>query len=162
MITFITGGARSGKSTLAERLASERSNSVVYFATAEVYDDDMEARVQTHRARRPSAWVTREVGLDLAEELRGATGLALVECLGTWLARSPDLRVDVEPLIEALLARDGDTIVVSNEVGMGVHPYTEVGRHFRDALGNVNRSVAEVADEVLLVVSGRVLRLDGP
>lgn len=160
MITLITGGARSGKSTLAEKLARERAESVSYFATAELVDADMEERVRLHQVRRPPHWLTHEVGSDLPAALVGCTGLAIVECLGTWLARYPDFTADTDSLVAALVSRPGDTIVVTNEVGMGVHPYTEVGRRFRDALGNINRSVAEVADEVLLVVAGRVLRLD--
>lgn len=160
MITLITGGARSGKSTLAERMASERATGVVtYFATAEVYDPDMEQRVRVHRDRRPAEWTTVEVGADLVPALYDCEGLAVVECLGTWLSRFPDFEVDGEALVNALTSRTGDSIVVTNEVGMGVHPYTEVGRRFRDALGNLNRAVADGADEVLLVVSGRVLRL---
>lgn len=160
MITLITGGARSGKSTLAERMAAEQAEPVTYFATAEVYDPDMEQRVLTHRTRRPAGWSTVEVGAGLPDALRACDGLAIVECLGTWLSRFPDFEADSVALVDALTSRAGDTIVVTNEVGMGVHPYTDVGRRFRDALGNLNREVAERADEVLLVVSGRVLRLD--
>lgn len=160
MITLITGGARSGKSTLAEQKAAARGAAVTYLATAEVYDPEMEQRVQTHRDRRPAAWVTVEVGRELPAALRACEGLAIVECLGTWLSRFPDFEMDATDLIDALSSRSGDTIVVTNEVGMGVHPYTDVGRRFRDALGNLNREVAARADEVLLVVAGRVLRLD--
>jgi adenosyl cobinamide kinase/adenosyl cobinamide phosphate guanylyltransferase len=160
MITLITGGARSGKSTLAERVAAARAAPVTYFATAEVYDPDMEQRVQIHRERRPVEWSTVEVGPELPEALRACEGLAIVECLGTWLSRFEDFEVDSTDLVYALRSRSGDTIVVTNEVGMGVHPYTEVGRRFRDALGRLNTEVADQADEVLLVVSGRVLRLD--
>ena len=162
MITLITGGVRSGKSTLAERMAAERGSAVTYFATAEVFDPDMEERIRVHRDRRPSSWETREVGAELAGALETCEGLALVECLGTWLARFPRFDPDVDRLIAVMTSRPGDTIVVTNEVGMGVHPYTDVGRAFRDALGNLNRAVADRADEVLLVVSGRVLRLDRP
>lgn len=162
MITFITGGVRAGKSVLAERLATERSEIVTYFATAEVTDEEMSARIEAHRERRPPGWVTREVGVDLPGALRQVEGLALVECLGTWLTRFHNFEVDGRDLVDALVSRSGDSIVVSNEVGMGVHPYTDLGRAFRDALGHLNRSVADVADEALLVVSGRVLRLDRP
>lgn len=160
MITLITGGARSGKSTLAERLAAERGLPVSYLATAHVDDEDMAERVRQHKERRPTDWMTLEVGTELVPALTELDGLAIVECLGTWVADFPDFATDTEGLLIALRSRHGDTIVVTNEVGLGVHPYTEVGRRFRDALGNVNRAVAEISDEVLLVVSGRVLRLD--
>lgn len=162
MITLITGGARSGKSTRAERMAEAAGGPVTYIATAVPTDPDMAERVRLHRQRRPANWATSEVGTDLLPALREVRGLAIVECLGTWIAQFPDFVVDTEGLLAALRSRHGDAIVVTNEVGMGVHPYTEVGRRFRDALGSLNRSVADVADEVLLVVSGRVLRLDSP
>ncbi len=160
MITLITGGARSGKSTLAERLASERGEPVTYLATAKLVDEDMTQRVRRHKERRPADWTTAEVGTELVSALADLGGLAIVECLGTWMAQFPDFEVNTEGLVTALRSRRGDTIVVTNEVGMGVHPYTEVGRNFRDALGNLNRAVADVADEVLLVVAGRVVRLE--
>jgi len=86
----------------------------------------------------------------------------LVDTLGTWVAAHADLRPDVHRLLAALLARRGDTVIVSDEVGLGVHPSTEVGRRFRDVLGDVNTAVADAAGEVLLVVAGRVLPLVRP
>jgi adenosylcobinamide kinase/adenosylcobinamide-phosphate guanylyltransferase len=83
----------------------------------------------------------------------------LVDALGTWVAAHADLAVDVDELLAVLRARDGDTVLVSDEVGLGVHPSTEIGRRFRDVLGDVNAAVAEHADDVLLVVAGRVLPL---
>ena len=145
---------------MAERLASETGEPVTYLATAEAVDEDMAARIARHRSDRPAAWTTVEVGSDLAHGLADLEGTVLVECLGTWLARLPDFNADIDELVVALRKRDGHTIVVSNEVGMGVHPYTELGRQFRDALGSVNRRVADISDEVLLVVAGRALRLD--
>jgi adenosyl cobinamide kinase/adenosyl cobinamide phosphate guanylyltransferase len=124
----------------------------------------MAARVAAHRARRPDAWATVEAGADLAEVVAGLAGTVLVDSLGTWVAGVPGLAPDVAALCDALRARDragaGDTIVVSEEVGLGVHPPTEVGRRFADALGTLNRAVAAVADRALLVVAGRALRLD--
>ena len=86
----------------------------------------------------------------------------LVDSLGTWLTGHDDLDADVEGLSAALRARTGDSVVVSEEVGLGVHPSSELGRRFRDALGEVNTAVAAVADGVLLVVAGRVLPLERP
>ena len=83
----------------------------------------------------------------------------LVDALGTWVAAHPDLDPDIDGLVAALVARRGDTVLVSDEVGLGVHPSTEIGRRFRDVLGGVNTAVADVADDVLLVIAGRILPL---
>jgi adenosylcobinamide kinase / adenosylcobinamide-phosphate guanylyltransferase len=154
-VTLVLGGARSGKSAFAERRAG--SGSVTYVATGDAAD--MPERVAAHRARRPSSWTTVEV-IDLVAVLSATTGTVLVDSLTTWLARAARFEVDVDGLCRALSSRAGDTVVVSDEVGLGVHPSTEVGRAFRDALGLVNQTVAAVADEVLLVVAGRALVLD--
>lgn len=160
MIVLFLGGARSGKSVVAERYASGRAAPVTYVATAVVDDDpDFAARVATHRARRPSAWTTEEAGALLADVLRGIDGTVLVDSLGSWLPHHHDFQVDVAALVAAMQQRTGDTIVVSEEVGLGVHPSSPAGRLFRDALGTVNQAVAEIADEVFLVVAGRALLL---
>ncbi|MEY2448506.1 MAG: adenosylcobinamide kinase / adenosylcobinamide-phosphate guanylyltransferase [Acidimicrobiaceae bacterium] len=161
MITLVLGGARSGKSDTAERMAAERSTAVVYVATAILDGDaDLAARVAAHQVRRPANWKTIEAGADLVGALRSATdGTVLLDALGPWVAGHDRFAVDVHALLDALSHRSGDTIVVSEEVGLGVHPSTEAGRQFRDALGDVNRAVADVADEVFLVVAGRVLPL---
>jgi adenosyl cobinamide kinase/adenosyl cobinamide phosphate guanylyltransferase len=162
VIVLVLGGARSGKSLLAERRAAAATGPVTYLATATVdpTDADLAARVAAHRARRPAAWATVEAGPDLVAHLARVEGAALVDSLGTWLALHPDLRADTAGLVAALAARPGDTIVVSDEVGLGVHPSTPVGRRFRDELGTLNQAVAAVSDEVLLVVAGRVLPLE--
>jgi adenosylcobinamide kinase / adenosylcobinamide-phosphate guanylyltransferase len=162
MITLVLGGARSGKSEVAEQLAAAGAGPVTYVATAVVEDDAFAARVEVHRARRPAAWPTIEAGADLVGALGSVDGTALVDSLGTWLAASPDLDADLTGLIAVLRKRAGDTVLVSEEVGLGVHPSTEVGGRFRDALGVLNRQVSAAADEVFLVVAGRRLRLDGP
>lgn len=162
MITLVLGGARSGKSELAERLALERANGgpVTYVATGTATDADMAARIEAHRRRRPEGWVTVEVGLELAETLRRLEGSVLLDSLGTWVAGTPGFDVPTADLCDALQQRPGDTVVVSEEVGLGVHPASEAGRLFRDALGVVNLTVASVADEALLVVAGRALMLE--
>ncbi len=163
---MLLGGARSGKSALAERMVSAAADGVtrpVYVATAVVdaTDADHAARIAAHRARRPAAWTTVDAGADLAGALAmiDPAATVLVDALGSWVAAHPDLVVDVEPVLGALAARRGVTVVVSEEVGLGVHPETPVGRRFRDVLGEVNQAVAAVADDVLLVVAGRVLPL---
>jgi adenosyl cobinamide kinase/adenosyl cobinamide phosphate guanylyltransferase len=162
MITLVLGGARSGKSELAEQLAAEGHATVTYIATGIIEDADFETRVRAHRARRPASWRTVEAGSSLVEALGSVSGTALVDSLGTWVAASPGFEGDVPGLIAALSKRSGDTIVVSEEVGLGVHPSTEVGGRFRDALGALNQHVSAVADQVFLVVAGRAMRLDGP
>jgi adenosyl cobinamide kinase/adenosyl cobinamide phosphate guanylyltransferase len=173
LITLVLGGTRSGKSRVAEDLVAGRQaatgDRVTYVATGRATDADMAARIAAHRARRPAAWATVETGAgagtgaDLPTVLAGLAGHVLVDSLGTWVADA-DLAPDAPALCAALRARAragaGDTVLVSEEVGLGVHPATEVGRRFADALGELNRAVAEVADRVLLVVAGRVLALD--
>lgn len=162
MIVLVVGGARSGKSAVAERLAARWGEHVIYVATLQVGDDaDLAARVAGHRARRPCTWSTVEAGADLSGLLKETVGPVLVDGLGGWVASSPGMEVDASSLCGALASRHGDTLVVSEEVGMGVHPTTDSGRRFRDVLGSLNQEIAAVADEVLLVVAGRVLRL-GP
>ena len=157
MITLVLGGVRSGKSEVAERLAGPGPGT--YLATGLVApgDDDFAGRVARHRARRPPAWVTVEEPRAVPEVLARLQGPVLLDALGTWVAN--DLRPDLDRLVEALVSRKGDTVVVSEEVGLGVHPVSEVGRLFADRLGEANRRVADVADRCLLVVAGRVVEL---
>ena len=167
MITFVLGGARSGKSALAERLAAasarggsrvvENRSSVTYVATMIVGDDAVLAeRVAAHRARRPPDWATVEAGADLPDVIETPSGTVLLDSLGRWIAAQPDF------VVAALAGRSGDTIVVSDEVGLGVYPATDLGGAFRDALGTLNQAVAAIADRVLLTVAGRVVTLDRP
>lgn len=159
MITVVLGGARSGKSAVAEGIASRSGEAVTYVATAHVENDpDLRARVEAHRQRRPSTWSTIEVDDDLEEILCETSGTILIDSIGPWLAARPDFAVDTEGLLAAL-QRPGDTIIVSDEVGLGVHPSTPSGREFRDALGALNQALAGVADRTLLVVAGRTLVL---
>jgi adenosyl cobinamide kinase/adenosyl cobinamide phosphate guanylyltransferase len=161
VIVLVLGGARSGKSAYAERRAASLPEPVSYVATACVDGDaDLAARVDEHRARRPESWTTIEAGPDVPDVLRGTPGTVVLDALGPWVATAPDFVVDGAELCDALAGRDGDTIVVSEEVGLGVHPSTAAGQRFRDALGEVNQAVAAVADEVVLVVAGRALRLE--
>ena len=163
MISLVLGGARSGKSELAERLCTGAE--VVTFVATAVYDGgdpDLAARIGLHQARRPDSWTTVEPGPgELADAIRSAApGTVLVDSLTTWVAAVPDFRVDGEGLCAVLTEREGDMVVVSDEVGLGVHPSSDAGRRFRDALGVLNQAVADMADRVLLVVAGRVLPLE--
>jgi len=167
VITLVLGGARSGKSKVAESIVLRAGGRgpVTYVATAVEDRDDPEfaARIAEHRARRPPAWRTVELerGGNLAGLLGSSPGTAIVDSVGTWVAGHEDFAVDLDALIDALRARQATTVLVSDEVGWGVHPATETGRAFRDALGTVNLRLAEIAGDALLVVAGRVLRLPG-
>lgn len=169
MITLVLGGARSGKSEIAERLAaaSGRDNrcDVTYVATMLVGNDALLAeRVARHRERRPAEWATVEAGADLPAVLERVSGTVLLDSLGPWLALQGDddaaFHADAAALCAALTGRAGDIVIVSDEVGLGVVPSTALGGAFRDALGSLNQAVAAIADRVLLVVAGRVLALD--
>ena len=157
MITLVLGGSRSGKSEVAEGLCPEP---VMYLATGVARDGDMAARIAAHRARRPEAWTTVEAGYtEVALLVRQSTSNLLLDSLTTWISEAPGFVVDAVGFCQALAERQGDSVVVSDEVGLGVHPSSEAGRIFRDRLGELNRQVAGVADRVLLVVAGRTLEL---
>lgn len=162
MITFVIGGSRSGKSAVAERLAARAAGGgrVTYVATigATGGDEDLADRLARHRDRRPAHWSTVEPPYDLAEVLRSTAQVVLVDSLGPWVSLHPDLEVDPAPVLAALRSRTHPTVLVSDEVGWGVHPPTELGRRFRDAVGTLNQHLAAAADETLLVVAGRVVR----
>ena len=160
MKTLILGGARSGKSHVAEQLAQRSTGPVTYVATVRLNgDENLERRVAEHRERRPPTWSTVECGDDLASILATVSGTVLVDSLGPWLAALPSMRCDLDALISALRARRDDTIIVSEEVGLAVHPETAMGREFRDNLGTLNQAIAHECDDVVLVVAGRALSL---
>ena len=173
-MTLVLGGARSGKSEVAERLAGRLSETVTYVATGPPVDDtpgtgdgsggdaDWAARIAAHRQRRPAGWPTVEVlpGSDLAHVIRSLDGVVIVDSLGSWLAGQREFHADAPVLCAALCDRAGDAVVVTEEVGLGVHPSSETGRLFRDALGALNLKVANAADRVLLVIAGRTLELE--
>jgi adenosylcobinamide kinase/adenosylcobinamide-phosphate guanylyltransferase len=170
MITFLLGGARSGKSSLAVELGRRHDGPVCFIATSPRLDDDLTARIARHRQARPD-WPTIEEPVELASAVEKADqdALVIVDCLTVWVSNLM-LRGDDEPevtgaagaFVGALLARRGPAVIVSNEVGSGVHPEGELGRRYRDLLGRANQIVAAAADTALLVVAGRVLRLEDP
>jgi nicotinate-nucleotide--dimethylbenzimidazole phosphoribosyltransferase len=176
VITLVLGGARSGKSAAAEQLASALPAPVTYVATMDPRGDpDLEARVAAHRARRDRNWKTVEAGDQLADVVASLSGTVLVDSLGPWVARAGvrslgtapgtglgTTGIDVGALCDALRARTGETVVVSDEVGLAVHPSSAEGLIFRDALGTVNRAVSAIADAAYLVVAGRALALPPP
>ena len=168
-LTFLVGGARSGKSRLAVRLATDTGRPVTFIATGEPGDDEMAERIRRHRVERPPAWTTIEEPLDLEAALSksDAGSIVIVDCLTLWVANliGRDLsdaeiehRADSSARLAA--AHPGGAVVVSNEVGMGVVPANALARRYADALGRVNSIWADVANAAFLVVAGRALRLD--
>jgi adenosylcobinamide kinase/adenosylcobinamide-phosphate guanylyltransferase len=179
-LTVILGGARSGKSAFAERLAASSDRSVAFIATAIAGDDEMRERIARHRASRPKGWHTLEEPLDLAGAVRIASNLAevlLLDCITLWLANwlfqqygtneeeefassalfdEGALKKEVGALLEAVnfLAPNKTLIVVTNEVGLGIVPAYPLGRVYRDALGYVNQCLARAANRVYLMVAG--------
>jgi adenosylcobinamide kinase / adenosylcobinamide-phosphate guanylyltransferase len=167
-LVVLTGGARAGKSSLALSYASRWDGAVAYVATAEARDEEMAVRIARHRAERPGDWLTVEEPLELREALEGLGGrLAIVDCLTLWVANLLERGDGEQAILEeaagaaaVAAARSAPTIVVTNEVGLGIVPETPLGRAYRDVLGSVNRAFVERAEEALLVVAGRALRLD--
>ena len=167
-VRLLIGGARAGKSTLAARLAASTGLPVTFVATAEALDEEMALRVARHRAERPETWTTVEEPLDLAGALDAAGGDAvIVDCLTLWVSNLvasglADDEVEGRATEAAALAarRRSPTFVVTNEVGLGIVPASELGRRFRDLLGRVNAIWVSEAAEVLLVVAGRALKLE--
>ncbi|MQB01116.1 MAG: bifunctional adenosylcobinamide kinase/adenosylcobinamide-phosphate guanylyltransferase [Actinobacteria bacterium] len=167
---FLTGGIRSGKSSLAVRWSRDTRGPVTYIATAEPGDHEMAARIDRHRNERPEAWFTREVPIDLADALRGVEGgSAIVDCLTLWVsnlmqAGSSDEEVLARSQEAASVASESraDVYVISNEVGSGIVPANELARRYEDLLGRVNAMWASRASSAFLVVAGRFLRLEKP
>ena len=169
-VTLVLGGARSGKSTYAERLATgtlfgAAPRPAIYIATAEAGDVEMATRIMAHRARRGVGWTTIEEPLKLAEALEGAQArtesrgqAVLVDCLTLWLSNlmhvGADLDEATDHLLQALDDSASPVVFVSNEVGLGLVPETPLGRAFRDAQGRLNMRVAERADRVVLMAAG--------
>jgi adenosylcobinamide kinase / adenosylcobinamide-phosphate guanylyltransferase len=160
---LVLGGARSGKSGFAERLAESLASPVLYVATATASDAEMSDRIAQHRARRPAAWHALESPLSLRVSLGGARTL-LVEDLTLLLNNlMRESLADAESRavaeVEAVLQADAHVILVSNEVGMGLVPDTAVGRNFRDALGRLNQHAAGLVHEAYFLVAGLSLRV---
>ena len=171
-ITLVLGGVRSGKSRFAQRLA-EQAGRVTFVATAECRDDaEMLAKIERHRADRPAAWRTIEEPLCLAKVIQQAGGdcdLLLIDCLTLFAANlleacgddAARLDAAIDQLCNELAMAPCAIVLVSNEVGSGVVPAYELGRRFRDVVGEINQRVAAVADTVLLMVAGLPFPLKG-
>jgi adenosylcobinamide kinase/adenosylcobinamide-phosphate guanylyltransferase len=165
-MTFITGGARSGKSRYAQQLALEKTGNPVYVATARIWDADFGKRVDRHRQDRDDRWTLLEEEKWLSR-LPLAGKVAVLDCVTLWITNFfSDLRYDVEACLQAcekelagLLQQDSNLIIISNEIGMGMHADTETGRKFTDLQGWINQSLAAKADEVIFMVSGIPLKV---
>lgn len=159
-LTFLLGGARSGKSAYAETLTSGFPAPWRYIATAQAFDEEMRDRIAHHRARRSNAWETVDAPFDLVGALGAAPkGQAvLVDCLTLWLTNhmlaDHDLESECERLEKALAKPKGPWFVVSNEVGMSIVPENALARRFRDAAGRLNQRVAQQANRVVMMVAG--------
>ncbi|HEX4550678.1 bifunctional adenosylcobinamide kinase/adenosylcobinamide-phosphate guanylyltransferase [Pseudomonas sp.] len=171
MLQLILGGARSGKSRLAEKLASDSQLAVTYIATSQPLDGEMNARVAHHRARRPAEWALIEEPLELARVLRenaSAGRCLLVDCLTLWLTNllmlddAERLAAEREALLDCLASLPGEIIFVSNETGMGVVPLGELTRRYVDEAGWLHQALAERCQRVVLTVAGLPLTLKGP
>ena len=173
-IHLVLGGARSGKSTYAEKLASETGLPVTYIATAQVYDDEFGARVQHHKDRRSKNWALMEEPHFLSTALRiniYAGTVVIIDCLTLWLAQcicpecAPpegiDWAIERAKFLEILPTIQGDIILVSNEVGMGIVPLGEINRQFQDEQGRLNQAVAAIADKVSFIAAGLPIKLKG-
>lgn len=177
MLTFLLGGVRSGKSALAVEIGRRHQNPVTFIATAEAFDEDLTERIARHRTQRPP-WPTIEAPLDLAGAVAGVEddSLVIVDCVTVWLGNlyhhhpTPSPRREVvdqnlRALIDELTGRARRrvaTVVISNEVGLGIVPDSELGRAFRDDLGRINQHIAHVADHTLMLVAGRAMRCEDP
>ncbi|MEZ4502225.1 MAG: bifunctional adenosylcobinamide kinase/adenosylcobinamide-phosphate guanylyltransferase [Dehalococcoidia bacterium] len=178
---FVTGGARSGKSGFAQRLAASTGLEVVFIATLEALDEEMEIRIARHQAERPPEWLTIEAPLDPRRPLDVVSPEAcvLLDCWSLWVsnrllrlggapsadeltALETELVREVDAILEVQRARSGPLVSVSNEVGSGVVPDSVLGRAYRDLLGRVNQRASASAERAWLLVAGRALELPPP
>lgn len=170
MLELILGGARSGKSRLAEKLATDTRLKVTYIATSQPLDGEMNQRIAHHRARRPADWLLIEEPLELARVLRenaSAERCLLIDCLTLWLTNllmlehTDRLIAEREALLDCLASLPGEIIFVSNETGMGVVPLGELTRRYVDEAGWLHQALAERCQRVVLTVAGLPLTLKG-
>ena len=170
MIHFILGGARSGKSRLAEQNAKESAQAVIYVATAQAYDEEMQERIQHHQADRPADWGLIEEPLYLADRLMQidqANQLILVDCMTLWMSNlllneQKDFQSQqCQKLLEVLPTLKSEIILVSNETGLGVVPMGQLSRKFVDESGRLHQQLGQIADHVVFCVAGFPIVLKG-
>ena len=170
MLRLILGGARSGKSRLAEQIAKDTGLAVTYIATAQAYDAEMQERIQHHQRERPASWRLIEEPLNLAETLvkiDQAEHVILVDCLTLWVSNllmndNPNLQADeFEKFINILGQLKSHVILVSNETGLGVVPMGQLSRKFVDESGRLHQRLGQIADSVVFCVAGFPMILKG-
>lgn len=170
MKQLVLGGVRSGKSKLAEQLATESGKSVVYIATAKAHDTEMSGRIQKHRNQRPDSWFTVEEEIYLADALQQHSAddkCILIDCLTLWLTNllmrddSALLETELRKLVQTISKLKDDIIFVSNETGMGIVPLGELTRRYCDEAGLLHQKVATHCDRVIMSIAGLPLTLKG-
>ena len=164
-LTFVLGGARSGKSRHAEALIEALPPPWAYIATAQAWDDEMAQRIAEHRARRSADWVTIDAPLDLPDAIRGLPSgqPVLVDCLTLWLTNlilaERDTAAAGAALVDACAGAMGPVVMVSNEVGLGIVPDNALARRFRDEAGRLHQAIAARAGRVVFMVAGLPMRV---
>ncbi len=170
---LITGGARSGKSRFATELAGKLGERVLFVATATAGDEEMRQRIEKHQRERPASWRTLETPLDVGDKMAEAIGdaeVVIVDCLtllvNNVLGRHSDAAAaetavnrEIDGIGQCIRESNASFVVVTNEVGLGIVPANEMGRLYRDLLGKTNQAIAEIVDEVYLLVAGQPLRI---
>ncbi|MGE8564549.1 MAG: bifunctional adenosylcobinamide kinase/adenosylcobinamide-phosphate guanylyltransferase [Acinetobacter bohemicus] len=170
MMQLILGGARSGKSRLAEQIAKDSNLNVTYIATAQAFDREMQARIEHHQAQRPGHWTVIEEPLYLADcliELDQPNQLILVDCLTLWMSNllmheNAELQMQqCQKLLDILPILQAEVILVSNETGLGVIPMGEISRKFVDESGRLHQQLGQIAEKVIFCVAGFPMMLKG-
>lgn len=167
-VTFVLGGARSGKSRFAENVAFQSGLDRHYLATSQIYDDEMRERVALHREQRGEHWTTHEEPMALVETLAGIQSddrVILVDCLTLWVTNlmmaERDVSLESARLVDSLAAGAGHFIFVSNEVGLGIVPDNRMARQFRDHAGRLHQMLAAKANDVFFIAAGLPLKMKG-
>lgn len=168
-IVFILGGARSGKSTFALQEASAIEGKKAFIATAEAFDDEMRSRIEKHKEERGADWITHEEPLSIStlfQNIRNSYPVVLIDCLTLWVSNimhaGLDFNDEAARLVDTISQEHPALVyIVSNEVGMGLVPETELGREYRDNIGLLNRKVAEAATDVYFMAAGMPMKIKG-
>jgi adenosylcobinamide kinase/adenosylcobinamide-phosphate guanylyltransferase len=168
-ITFIIGGARSGKSTYAIKLAQGRGRTVAFVATCQGFDKEMKKRIADHKNRRPKAWLTFEEPLEpgrIIKKIKGRFDVIVLDCITLLVSNllleglnQKNIEVRINEALASFKETKADSIIVSNEVGLGIVPDTSLGRDFRDIAGRMNQVIAKASDEVFFMVSGLPVKI---
>ena len=170
MMQLILGGARSGKSRLAEQIAKDSNLNVTYIATAQAFDHEMQARIDHHQAQRPGHWTVIEEPLYLADcliELDQPNQVILVDCLTLWMSNllmheNAELQMQqCQKLLDIIPILQAEVILVSNETGLGVIPIGEISRKFVDESGRLHQQLGQIAEKVIFCVAGFPMMLKG-